>query len=132
LLSLVFADPEGFDVWFSGLPAARREIVLEALSALLSVAGLNLDAEVLKPIRAGIFEFRIGPTLGAIARQLDRHDPLADQSKLLIRVACSFDLASEVLILGGLDKTDSIAPGEQSNWLRKCEDIRQKWLDNAL
>ena len=119
--SLTYLDEARFFRDVSDLPADSRYVLKVALESILLVEGMDLAAGPwLKSLGAGLWEFRIGPSIKAVFSKANFRSPLpSPNTRILIRVYCTFR-SKEVMLLGLFDKQRYGSGKRQSNSIQNA------------
>jgi hypothetical protein len=119
--SLTYLDEARFFRDVSDLPADSGYVLKVALESILLVEGMDLAAGPwLKSLGAGLWEFRIGPSIKAVFSKAAVRSPMPiPNKKVLIRVYCTFT-NREVLLIGLFDKQRYGSGKRQSNSIQNA------------
>ena len=115
----MYADSRGhcpIQGWFDSLSAAKFAAIDASIHHQLEKQGIGLAGTTwLKPLKDGLYEFRVRSTAAEIVRMYGDagHVPPADTESILLRVFVAFHGNRVVLLLDGYDKAADPSPKRQ-------------------
>jgi putative component of toxin-antitoxin plasmid stabilization module len=116
--------------WLDGLSAAKFAAVDAALRHQLQKQGIGLAGSVwLKPLKDGLYEFRVRSTAAEIVRMYTDagHIPPEDTEAILLRVFVAFHGNRIVLLLDGYDKANDPSPKRQQREIAAARKLLTAW-----
>jgi putative component of toxin-antitoxin plasmid stabilization module len=116
--------------WFERLSAARFAAVDSAIRHQLAKQGLDLAGSAwLKPLKDGLYEFRVRSTAAGIVRMYSDagHVPPEDTETILLRVFVAFHGNRIVLLLDGYDKAADPSPKRQQREIAAARKLLTAW-----
>lgn len=113
--SITYLDEERFVRSVKELPHDAQVVIKIAMRYILARQGLALARTPwLKSLGGGLWEFRVGPsTKAVVSKSGDSSARLAQNSKILIRVYCTFK-NDQIVVLGIFDKQKHGSGSKQS------------------
>lgn len=116
--------------WFDGLSAAKFAALDAALRHQLQRQGIGLAGTAwLKPLKDGLYEFRVRSTAAEIVRMYAdaAHVPPEDTEAILLRVFVAFHGNRIVLLLDGYDKATDPSPKRQQREIAAARKLLRAW-----
>lgn len=116
--------------WFDGLSVAKFAAIDAAIRHVLQPSGLDLAGTAwLKPLKNGLFEFRVRSTAAEIVRMYADagHVPPDDIERILLRVFVAFHGDRVVLLLDGYDKGADPSGKRQQREIAAARKLLTAW-----
>jgi hypothetical protein len=129
----MYADSRGHcpaERWLDSLPVAKFAAIDAAIHHLLERQGLDLaGSSWLKPLKQGLYEFRVRSTAAEIVRMYGDagHVPPEDSENILLRVFVAFHGNRVVLLLDGYDKGADPSPKRQQREIAAARKLLTEW-----
>jgi putative component of toxin-antitoxin plasmid stabilization module len=116
--------------WFDTLSTAKFAAMDAAIRHRLQKQGIGLAGTAwLKPLKDGLYEFRVRSTAAEIVRMYAEagHVPPEDTETILLRVFVSFHGNRVVLLLDGYDKAADPSPKRQQREIAAARKLLVAW-----
>lgn len=129
----MYVDPHGhcpIQVWFDSLSAAKFAAIDAAIRHQLEKQGIGLAGTAwLKPLKDGLYEFRVRSTAAEIVRMYAAagHVSPDDTETILLRVFVAFHGNRVVLLLDGYDKASDPSPKRQQREITAARKLLTAW-----
>jgi putative component of toxin-antitoxin plasmid stabilization module len=129
----MYADPRGHcpvQVWLDSLSAAKFAALDAAIRHQLEKQGIALAGTAwLKPLKDGLYEFRVRSTAAEIVRMYADagHVPPDDAETILLRVFVAFHGNRVVLLLDGYDKAADPSAKRQQREIAAARKLLTAW-----
>lgn len=129
----MYADPRGhcpIQAWFDSLSIAKFAAIDAAIRHQLEKQGIGLAGTAwLKPLKDGLYEFRVRSTAAEIVRMYADagHVPPDDTETILLRVFVAFHGNRVVLLLDGYDKAADPSPKRQQREIAAARKLLTAW-----
>jgi putative component of toxin-antitoxin plasmid stabilization module len=129
----MYSDARGhcpIQAWFDSLPVAKFAAIDAAIRHQLQKQGMGLAGTAwLKPLKDGLYEFRVRSTAAEIVRMYADagHVPPADTETILLRVFVAFHGNRVVLLLDGYDKAVDPSPKRQQREIADARKLLTAW-----
>ena len=123
-----------FERFFVQLPEYEQAVLEAALVNVLGVLGKDTcRSEWCKPLKGGLYEFRVRRSLHSILSEAGKSLPEdlrgGVDRRVLLRVFCTFHGDRIVLLLGGYDKKRDPSPKRQNREIRAARRELKKWRE---
>lgn len=134
----MYTDPRGhcpIGRWLDSLPVPKFAAIDAAIHHRLERQGLDLaGGSWLKPLKLGLYEFRVRSTAAEIARMYGDagHVPPEDSESILLRVFVTFYGNRVVLLLDGYDKGVDPSPKRQQREIASARKLLTEWKAQQL
>lgn len=129
----MYADSRGhcpIQGWFDSLSAAKFAAIDAAIRHQLEKQGIDLAGTAwLKPLKDGLYEFRVRSTAAEIVRMYADvgRVPPDDTETILLRVFVAFHGNRVVLLLDGYDKGADPSPKRQQREITAARKLLTAW-----
>lgn len=129
----MYADPRGhcpIQGWFDSLSAAKFAAIDAAIRHQLQKQGIGLAGTAwLKPLKDGLYEFRVRSTAAEIVRMYGDagHVPPDGSETILLRVFVAFHGNRVVLLLDGYDKAVDKSLKRQQREIAAARKLQTAW-----
>lgn len=129
----MYADPRGhcpIQGWFDSLSIPKFAAIDAAIRHQLEKQGIGLAGTAwLKPLKDGLYEFRVRSTAAEIVRMYADagHVPPDDTDSILLRVFVAFHGSRVVLLLDGYDKAVDPSPRRQQREIAAARKLLTAW-----
>ena len=129
----MYVDPHGhcpIQVWFDSLSVAKFAAIDAAIRHQLEKQGIGLAGTAwLKPLKDGLYEFRVRSTAAEIVRMYVAagHAPPDDAETILLRVFVAFHGNRVVLLLDGYDKAGDPSAKRQQREIAAARKLLTAW-----
>ncbi|MCX7541538.1 hypothetical protein OS128_01205 [Corynebacterium sp. P5848] len=123
-----------FERFLVKLPEYEQAVLVAALVNVLGVLGKDTcRSEWCKPLKGGLYEFRVKRSLRSILSEAGKSLPEGLRGsvdrQVLLRVFCTFHGDRIVLLLGGYDKKRDPSSKRQNREIRAARKELKKWRE---